>query len=89
MQSLTSCRTSAGKYKTGMWEEGGGAYITPLAGSPYLVRHACGPVPACTALLKYGLSPPAATQVWPVIHSRLTRRGLKSITAEEVCAFVD
>ena len=29
--------------------------------------------------------PGACMQVWPVMHSKLTKRGLKSISGEEVC----
>lgn len=67
-----------------MWEEGGGAYITPLSGSPYLVLHSASCASHVNTLLcSFGLTVKGCLQVWPVMHAKLTKRGLKSIPGEE------
>ena len=38
-----------GKYTTDNWEKGGGATITPLSGSPYVVRNASHVAGMCTS----------------------------------------
>lgn len=78
---------NAGTYTTDKWLEGGGATITPLSGSPYVVSavfsHSSCDASAIETLRGLTVSS-WLFQVWPVIHSKLVKRGLKSIPAEEV-----
>lgn len=55
---LTSLRTfPSGKYTTDNWEKGGGATITPLSGSPYVVG-LCDAMMPCHQCHFQGLLPP-------------------------------